>query len=269
MNVPLFKATLKANWIFVLIITAAMFMYLSLIANMFDPENLSALQGSIDAVPPALAAALQMDTIPTKMTDFLARYFYGFLIQIFTIVYCVLLANRLVVKHVDSGAMSCLLSTPNSRANVVTTQAIFMFTATIAMYIIVTLLTIVVAASSKPGELNVGAFVVLNMCSCLLTCAMASICFLFSCLFNESKYALAAGSGVLVFFFICSLIGNMGHHMGGYAAIEKLSLYTLFDARRIAAGDANLVALMFVFALISALFSFAGIIVFKKRNLPL
>ena len=51
-----------------------------------------------------------MSGTPTNLIDFLSTYLYGLIMIVFPLIFGVLLSLRLIVKKVDNGVMSYLLS---------------------------------------------------------------------------------------------------------------------------------------------------------------
>jgi len=268
-NLPVFKLTLKQNWLLWLIFTAITLGYLMMIVMIYDPAGMEAIEAALNAIPESMAAAVGMDTVPTTLTDFIANYFYGFLIQLFLLVHVILLPLRLVVREVDDGSMAYLLSTKVSRFTVVSTKAIYMALSLLAMVAVMVLVATGVSAVVFPGELDVPAFLALNTSAFLLALAMGSIVFFFSCVMDQSMQATVPGAGLLVLFFITSLVARYGHGRGFYGVLEKLSIFHLLPSRDIVNGDVNLWLNNGALLLIALAFLGAGIYRFTKRDLPL
>jgi len=268
-NAALLRCTIRANGWILLIFTAVSLMYLLLILGMYNAGNMRFIEASIKALPPGLSAAVGMDTVPTSLTDFAANYFYGFLVQLFLTLHVAIVPIRLVVSYVDRGAMSYLLSTPNSRAAVVGTQAVYLVGSLAAMALALTAVGVAFCAAVHPGQLDVGAFVELNFAVFLLSVALAAITFFCSCAFDESKRAIAASAAALVGFFIIAVIARIGHGEGVYGVIDHLSIYHLLEAREIVSGAASPWLDNALLALIAAAGIGGGIVVFARRDLPL
>lgn len=269
MNIPFFLSTIKTNWKLLVIFTVITLAYLIMILGMYDPENLKQIAAAIEMAPPALAAAVGMDVIPTTLTDFIANYFYRFLIQLFLIVHVIILPIRLVAKYVDSGSMSYLLSTPNSRIKIATTQMIYLTLSLFVMAIVITGIALLFCQSRFPGDLDVPAFLSLNFATFLVSLAMGAVVFFFSCLMNEVKSAAAWGTGILVVFFVLSLVGKYGHSEGFYGVLERFSIFHLLRARAIVQGEVNMVANNTILLAIILIFFGGSVLVFKKKDLPL
>jgi ABC-2 type transport system permease protein len=268
MSFPLFKFTLKSNWLILLIFTVLMVGYLVLILSMYDEEIILTLEAIVEMYPPGMLAAVGMDQLPESLTDFAASYYYDFLVQLLLLVHVILLPIRLVVKHVDNGSMSYLLSTPNSRVKIVTTQALYIVLHLGAMMIVVTAVAIVFSQSFSPGALDIPAFLSLNLATYLTAVALASIVFFFSCAWNSTVHAAGTASAVIVLFFVFSMIGRFGHHEGIYRLISLISIFRFLQARAIINGQINMWVNNAVLLVIAAGSIGAGILVFKRKDMP-
>jgi ABC-2 type transport system permease protein len=243
--------------------------YLMLIVMIYDPESMQAIEAAIEAIPEGMAAAVGMDTIPVDITDFIANYFYGFLVQLFLLVHVIILPIRLVVSEVDNGSMAYLLSTKVSRRAVVSTKAIYMALSLFAMITVMTLVATVVSVSMFPGDLDITAFISLNVTTFLVALAMASIVFFFSSIMDQSVQATIPGAGILILFFVFSLVARYGHSEGFYGILANLSIFRFLQARAIISGEINMWINNLVLLLIIIGFIGAGIYRFSKRDLPL
>ncbi|MCW3490645.1 ABC transporter permease [Dethiobacter alkaliphilus] len=266
MNGTLFKATLKANWVIALIIFLVMLMYLSVIISMFDPESMEGLIAMMETMPRELISAMGMDDLSTELTAFLGSYYYGFIAIMFPMIYCIIVGNRLVARHVDSGSMAYLLSTPHTRATIISTQALYFLISITVLMALVTLLGLAFAQALFPGELNVSGFLQINLNTLLTTYAVSGICFFFSCLFDDTKYSLAFGAGVPIAFFVLNMLANVSEQ---YAWIGNFSLYTLLDPGRILSGDTFMVMAAAILIAVSLATYIGGITIFNRRSLPL
>ncbi|MCG8484270.1 MAG: ABC transporter permease subunit, partial [Clostridia bacterium] len=123
MNYTLFKATAKANWVILLMITLVILMYVSISITMFDPDNIEKMNAMLDMVPEGMLKAMGFENLGTDLTEYLSNYLYGFIFIMFPMIYCIIVSNKLIAKHVDSGSMAYLLTTPNSRVKIAVTQA--------------------------------------------------------------------------------------------------------------------------------------------------
>ncbi len=266
MNFSLFKATAKSNWVVFLIFFAVLLMYMVIMLGMYDPETIGAMNLYVKALPQGMMEAFGYDMPVTSLTTFMAVYFYGFLVTMFPLIYCIIAANRLVAVLVDRGSMAFLLATPNSRAKIISTQGFYLALSVSLLLVLTAAIGIAVSEAMFPGEMDIPAFTELNLVTVLLTLAVSSICFFFSCIFNESKYSLAFGGGIPVFFFIVNMLKNIG---GNNDWLKYLTLYSLFDATAIVSGKQELLGICLPFAAVAVVLYSLGVIVFSRRNLYL
>lgn len=262
----LFKATAKSNWLIFIIFVAILFMYMSIMISMYDPDNIDAMTQMYELLPEGMIDAFGYGDPVTDLVSFIGLYFYGFIVLLFPQIYCIILANRLVASQVDRGSMAYLLATPNKRLTIITTLGLYMAASVTALLIINTAAGIVFSEALFPGEMDLPAFLQLNLVTILLTLAIASICFFFSCIANETKYSLAFGAGIPILFFVINMLRSVGE---GFEWLKYLTLYSLFDPNAIATGEEAILPLCLVFAAIALLLNGAGIIIFNKRNLYL
>jgi len=83
------------------------------------------------------------------------------------------------------------------------------------------------------------------------------------------KYSAAAGSAVIITCFIFTLIGRIGHNTGMYGVVAHFSIFQFLQAPKIVNGEINIVINDLILFLISGIFSGAGILIFKNKDLPL
>ncbi|MCC8073187.1 MAG: ABC transporter permease [Clostridiales bacterium] len=197
------------------------------------------------------------------------------------LLFIIFAGNALVVDQVDKGSMAYILSTPTKRSAVVTTQAVYLVITPLIM-VACAFITKLLACNFIIGEVEVAKYAALYGGLYLLTEAMASICYLASCIFNLSKYALALGGGLNIWFFICSLLGmfgsedmvNMGIGVEELEMFNRISLIGLFDINSLGTvGSADVdyafVPKLIILAVIAVICYAVGAIRFQKKDLPL
>lgn len=215
------------------------------------------------------------------MTTMLNRMYFTVMGLLPIFLFIVIVANSLIVDQVDRGSMAYILSTPTRRSAVVNTQAVFLIVAPLLM------LAIVCAARLASSfvifdEVNVIGTIVLYLGMYILVEAVAGICYLGSCLFNQSKKSMAFGGGLTVWFFLASLLGmfgsssmvDMGIGVEALGIFNKLTLIGLYDIDSIATVGTGSVDTAFIWKLavlaaIAMICYAAGAIRFRKKDLPL
>ncbi len=266
MNFALFKATLKSNWLIFMIFVAILFMYMSIMVSMYDPDNVDAMAQMYEMMPEGIMDAFGYGGTATDLVSFISLYFYGFIVLLFPLIYCIIMANRLVAAHVDRGSMAYLLSTPNTRVIIVTTQAVFMAGSIVLLLIINAGIGLAFSEIIFPGEMDIPAYLKLNLVTILFTLAISSICFFFSCIFNEAKYSLAFGAGIPILFFVINMLRNISDK---YEWLQYLTIYTLYNPEGIISGETAVLSVSLVFVAMALVLYGAGVTIFSRRNLYL
>lgn len=227
-----------------------------------DPEKIETLQ--------------DMDT--TTMFNQMDYTIMG-LLPIF--IFIVIVGNSLIVDQVDRGSMAYVLSTPTKRSAVTNTQIIFML-ATPLLMIGITCAARLGASFIFLDDVNAKEIIVMYLGMYILVEAVAGICYLGSCIFDQSRKAMGFGGGLTVWFFLASLLGMFGSgdmvKMGfGAEALDvfnKLTLVGLYDIKSISTIGSGSVDTAFIWKLailagISIVCYAAGSIRFQKKDLPL
>ncbi len=195
--------------------------------------------------------------------------------------FVVIIGNSLIVNQVDRGSMAYVLSTPTKRSAVTTTQTIFMIVTPFLMTA-VTCIVRLIASHAFLATYDTKEIIVLYLGMYILVEAVAGICYLGSCIFNQSSKAMAFGGGLTVWFFIASILGLFGNEdmvKMGFGAdalniFNKMTLVGLYDVNSIStigSGDVDytFVWKLAILAIIAIVCYIAGSTVFKKKDLPL
>jgi ABC-2 type transport system permease protein len=265
MIATLFKTTLKKNWLLLLIFFGVLVMYLSVMVSMYDPESMESLTSMMKMLPEELIKAMGFAGAVSDLTGFLASWLYGMLMLGFPLVYCIILGNRLVAKTVDNNSFAYLLSTPHSRASIILTQGVYALASVAVLFAALFGMGLLACEAMFPGQLDIVAFLRLNVTTMLVNMAVMMICFFFSCLFNSTKLSLGFGAGIPIAFLLMNMLGNAS---ASAETFRNLSIYGFFDpvelVRGAAAWEANL-----LYAGIAAVLFAAGVAVFRRKRLPL
>lgn len=223
-----------------------------------------------------LTLMAQMDT--TTMLNTMYFTVMG-LLPIF--IFIVIVGNSLIANQVDSGSMAYVLATPTKRSAVANTQAIFLV---VTPMIICTVGCIArnIASIVFTGETNVKMYIALYFGMYLLAEAVGGICYMGSCLFNQSRKATAFGGGIAVWFFLASLLGmfgakdmvNMGMGVEELGIFNKLTLVGLYDIQALSTVGSSEIDYSFVWKLcvlagVAIITYVIGNIRFQKKDLPL
>lgn len=264
-SVPLFKREIKSNYKLAVIFLAVLTMYSAMIIAMFDPKMGESLDAMAQSMP-ELFSAFGMGNMGAELIEFIVNYLYGFLFIVFPSVFIILLSNRLMTRYIDRGAMAYLLATPNKRTKIAFTQALYMVLSILCLIVYVTALCIIVSEAFFPGELDISKFVLINVGLNGLLFFIGGICFLASCIFNDTKFSYGTGAGLIIAFILIQMVSQVGEK---FDALKFITPLTLFNTEGLMLGKADSVLMFIILYAVGAVLFGAGIFAFSKRNLSL
>lgn len=239
-------------------------------------DMMAAMLSTMGVADDLFANMAEMDT-----TAMLHKMYFTVMGLLPLFLFIVVAANSLIVNQVDSGSLAYILSTPTKRSAVVNTQAVFLI---IVPFLICSIVCAVRTVDSKlfTGEADVEVNMMLYLGMYILIEAVAGICYMGSCLFNQSRRSLAFGGGIAVWFFLASLLGmfgsedmvNTGMGVEELGIFNKLTLVGLYDTQAISTVGTDTADMSFVWKLavlagIAVITYTAGNIRFQKKDLPL
>jgi ABC-2 type transport system permease protein len=266
MNKALFLFNLKSNWGILLFVALVLMIYIGTSVTMYDPENVDVMEQMFKLLPEGMLKAFGFDNLGTDLTGYLGHYLYGFIAIVFPLIYLVVAANKLVAKHVDSGSMAYLLTTPATRINVAVTQAVFLVFGLVLIFVVDIGILIALSASMYPGLLDVGRFLVLNFVTVMSLAAVGGISFFFSCFFNEARFSLAIGGGIPIAFFVLKMVSEIDAKLEN---LKYLSLFSVVKIDKILEDPTYGVGIgLILFGVALALYASATI-VFNKKSLTI
>ncbi|WP_285946821.1 ABC transporter permease subunit, partial [Thomasclavelia cocleata] len=203
---------------------------------------------------------------PTNLIDFLSTYLYGLIMIVFPLIFGVLLSLRLIVKKVDNGVMSYLLSSGVERKSVWFTQMLVIITNMFILIGYCTILGIVLSEMMFPGKLDIGAYVTINVGTLILQLTLSGICYMCSCIFNEYRLAALFGSGIPIIFIMIQMLSNM---QGSIEWLKYVTLLTLFDPVRLIAGNSEGYIMLGILSIVAFVCYILGLVVFNKKSMSL
>lgn len=264
-NTTLFRKEIKSNWFMFLIFIGIIAMYSVMVVMMFEPEMSESLQTLADSMP-EIFAAFGMSVMGTTLLEFITGYLYGMILVLLPAVFIMLLCGRLVARYVSGGSMAYLLAAPVKRKNIAASQAVFLLVSLLAMELLVIGLIWGPAEVLFPGELELMGFSRINVGMLGVWIFIGGICFLVSCIFNDSKQVSSINAGIIIYSYLIQMISQVGDK---FEVLKYATPLILFDAEGLAAsqteawiGTAVLYGAGFVFMIL-------GIRIFSKKNLPL
>ena len=263
LSLPLYKKELKGTAKTLLILAAVAALYVSVIVSIYDPEAMALFDQYVEMMP-GLMAALGMTANAGTLIGFMSSYLYGFLLLVLPMLFSMLTANKLVARYVDKGGMASLLAAPVRRSKIVTTQAAVLMTGIVSFIVFITVLELITTSVSFPGRLDVGKLLLLNFGLLCLQLFLGGVCFLFSCLFSDGKYAVGAGVGIPLLMFVLKMLSNTGEKA---KIIKYVTFFSLFDSNGLISGNGLAIAGIFILLSLSAVLFYSASIIFCKKDM--
>ncbi len=263
MNGTLFQASCRSLIKPFVIFFAVLLMYFSVIIWMYNPDMIKSLTTFNESMPGMMEFFGMTGDVAT-LTGFMDTYLYGFLMLLVPLVFIIIAAQRLVVKLVESGAMGGFLASPVSRKKIITTQAVVLVAFIFFLVALSTVAGIAFSESFFKGQLDIPAFLRMNVGVFALHFFIGGICFLASCAFDDAQKALAIGGGLPLIEYLIHMIAGMGGKAedGKYA-----TFFTLYDSGALREGN-GMTGVVILFLVGILLYIGAGA-VFCKRDLHL
>lgn len=264
-NMALYKREMKGSIKLLVIFSAVITLYVSIIIGMYDPELVKTLDGFVEAMP-ELMASVGMKADAATLLGFMVSYLYGFILLIFPMLFCILRGNALIAKYVDKGSMALLTAAPVKRRTIAFTQMKVLVSGILLLILYSTILEFICAESGFPGELDITSLIMLNGGLLCLHLFIGSICFLSSCLFSDTKYSIGFGAGIPILMYVLQMLANVG---GDAETAKYFTFFTLFHPDGIIAGESQ-AAVSSLILLAGAIILYAlGIIIFDRKDLHL
>lgn len=264
-NKALFKLEWRSNYKILIIFCLILSMYITIMLAMYDPKLGTALETFAKSMP-EIMAMVGMSGAPTNLIDFLSTYLYGLIMIIFPLIFSVLLSLRLIAKKVDNGVMSYLLSSGVERKTVWFTQLLVLMTNLLMLISFCTILGIICSALMFPGDLNIKAFLILNLGVFILHLSLSGICYMCSCIFNEYRLAALFGCGMPILFIMIQMLSNMQGSMEG---LKYLTLLTLFDQTKLIAGSSEGYMMLGILVVVTLICNVMGALIFNRKSMSL
>ncbi|WP_027409157.1 ABC transporter permease subunit [Anoxybacteroides tepidamans] len=266
MNAALYKNMLKVYGKTIISYSVGSALYLLLIIGIYPSIAKSkGMEQMLQQMPKQLLKAFDLHTGIGTIEQFMAGEYYSLLFLLILSVYCVLIANQLMARLIDRGAIAYLLATPNSRRTIATTQAFVLLTGVIAIVAAIIVAGIVGTRwLAADHALNHAAFLKMNMVGMLLFFAVSGYSFFFSAIVSDEKQALALSGGITFLFYSFDLAGKLTEKLEW---LRHFSLFSAFRPAEIVQGQTELLPVCVLLGAVGLISYIAAIIAFSKRDL--
>lgn len=250
-SLPLFKQTVKSNWVMWAVMTAVMTVLCIQFAVMEMTQNL------------------------------LFVIFYGMMTTILPGIYVLVTSNKLLASQVDRGSMAYVLSTPIKRSTVAFTQIFYMIVSLVLMFGIQTAAHIIANAATPisfetlgymqlSGDITTQMILQINLSALMVCIALSAVCFMFSGIFNTTKFSIGLSGtfvGVSILGNMLAMFGSLG--VSGLDNFKYITICTFYDYESVLFENNDWIVKMIAPAAIALVAFVIGSTVFKKKDLPL
>lgn len=262
-SMALYKREMKGSIKLLIVFSAIITMYVTIIIQMYDPQMMKTLDNFVEVMPEVMSA-VGMKANATNLLGFMVSYLYGFILLIFPMLFCILRGNALISKYVDKGSMVMLVAAPVKRRTIAFTQINVLVSGILLLIFYTTIVELLCAISSFAGELDIKELFILNGGLLCLHLFIGGICFLSSCIFSDTKYSVAFGAGIPAFMYVLQMLANVG---GNAEKAKYFTFFTLFRPDSIIVGESG--AILGVFVLLAGAFILyvLGIMIFERKDL--
>ncbi len=277
---PLFGQNIRTYWFFAVAVALIMSMMSSVVTIAINAIQTD-LAGGTDTAIFERMEKMGLEIPRMDPSVILDTMYYKVIVLIPIFLLVVVVANALIASQVDDGSMAYILSTPTERRAVAFTHMVFML---LVPLVVTGIVCGVKCALNEQiaGDADAAATVVKFAGMYVLTEAVAAICYLGSCLFNQSSRALIFGGGITVWCFIASLLGvfgsdklvDMGVGIDELDIFNRLTLVGLLDITAMETVGSSVVNYDCVWKLgvlagIAVVAYTAGALAFWRKDLPL
>lgn len=260
---PLFKHELHSCALPTLVIACVLALYVGVVISMYDPGLNTSLELMREAMP-ELFAAFGMADQGTTLLEFLVNYLYGFLLVVFPLALVAMLADRLVVRHVERGSITYLLAQPVGRVRLALSQLLVLIACIVALMATITALELIVAGTLFPDELPATNLLATNASTLCLWAFFTGVCWISACALPSVTTARWAGVTVCVAFVLVKMASGVGEGLSWLAGLTPLSL---FDPIEVVASNTTAILGSVTLAVLGLALAVLGIARFARRDL--
>ncbi|QUE85476.1 ABC transporter permease subunit [Exiguobacterium alkaliphilum] len=211
-------------------------LYLFFLAAVFPSiQETGLIEGKLDSLPPELLEVFKIDPsiAMDNVVNLLAGNYYGLIFYVLAILFALTFASRLMAKPVDSGEVMLYLAAPISRSAYVTASLIVLLFATV-LFVASNGLSLTVADLLFDLGIDYGVMWTLQLNAGLLLFVLGTIAFVIASLFDDSSRSYMVTGGLFALFLIANIFSGFSDT---FAWLERLSVFSLFDANAQLQGD--------------------------------
>ncbi|QSS98378.1 ABC transporter permease subunit [Pontibacillus sp. ALD_SL1] len=266
----LFKRMLQLHAMSILSFSSISALYMLLIIWIFPTfaDKMDAMNELISGMPAGFIQAFGLEAGMGSLGEFLSSKYYDMIFIIILSIYSIMITNQLISQFIDRGSMAYLLATPYSRVKIALIQFSVFLTGLLTIMIVTTIVGIWGQSTivTNSDQMDLQAFLEVNVIGTLVFFAIGSMNFLLSCLLDDEKKALGAASLVVFLMYGFDIIAKLTEKLSW---LEYATIFSFFQASDILrSGSASVDSYIWLIVIGFVALSIS-IWIFKKRDLPL
>lgn len=268
MNRALFRAMFKQHGKKVAKLSTGILLYEGLLTWVYPviSENLAVTQIAESIPSPVktvfgIAEEARMDTFEA----FISGQFFARIWVMLMALYNVETATDLLAKLVDDGSMAFILSTPVSRDEVFSTQALVLLTGN-GLLVFATLLGLSYGTYKSNIAINHWRYLRFGILGLAFYTFIGAYSLFFSALFCEEETALTFAAGLTLAFYALDVVGGLNEK---FARARKLSLFRWYKSQEVLEGEYDPAEPILGLTVGAAILFYLGTQVFERRNLAI
>ncbi|MCT4782084.1 MULTISPECIES: ABC transporter permease subunit [Exiguobacterium] len=225
-------------------------LYLFFLAAIFPSiKETGLIEGKLESLPPELLDVFKIDPslAMDNVVNLLAGNYYGLIFYVLAILFALTFASRLMAKPVDSGEVMLYMAAPISRGAYVSASLIVLLLATV-LFVVLNGLSLTLADVMFDLGIDYGLMWTLQLNAGLLLLVLGAIAFVIASLFDDSSRSYMVTGGLFALFLIANIFSGFSET---FSWLERLSVFSLFDANAQLQGDVPTVSFLVLIGLLA------------------
>ncbi|MCK8461995.1 ABC transporter permease [Mycoplasma capricolum subsp. capricolum] len=180
----------------------------------------------------------------------------------------------LMTRPIEKGHLTYILSSNLSRTNIVLSRLLyFLFSITVYVFIVFLINAVFMKINHiKTEEINLKNWALQCFSFWIMVCAIGSLCFMFSCIFNKGTWVLIFNGAIFTIFVASDVISQVGKALDRQFLIDfkNFTILSLIDFNRLSIKTVSEFYISYLILVgIIILSSSIAIISFTKKDLAL
>ncbi|MDO5424358.1 MAG: ABC transporter permease subunit [Eubacteriales bacterium] len=263
LNLALLKETMRENRRLWLHCTLILVLGILLCESVYGTEAGEKMRQFLSVIPGMTGRMGEAQD--ASLISFLGTCLYGAVFLLVPAIYSAILSVRLIGRRLEDGSMAGLISVIGNRSEILFTQAYWMGTSLLGMFVCTSLAGILGGAVLRPGRLETAQYLLMNLSCFCMQVLIGGICFLLASLLKKERTASLTAAGVLTAGYLFFALPDLD---GGLSALGYFSVFSVFSPEKAIEGSGNLFWELPVLAVAGLLLYKAGSMVLTNADIP-